>query len=64
MQKKAKKKRLREERNKEFHIIEDVKNILVEALNTKVDTSQPILNQLAKVVQKFNEDLNGQEKLL
>ena len=38
-----KKKRLREERNKEFQIIEDAKNILAEALNIEVDTSQPIL---------------------
>lgn len=63
-QKKAKQKILREERNKEFKIIEDEKNILVEALNIEVDTSQPILIQLAKVVHKFNEDVNGQDKLL
>ena len=45
-------------------MIEDAKNILAEALNTKVDTSQPILFQLVEAVQKFNEDLDGQEKLL
>ena len=55
---------LREERNKKFQVIEDAKNILAEALNIEVDTSQPILNQLAEVVQKFKDDLNGQEKLL
>ena len=38
-------------------------NILAEALSIEVDTSQPILYQLAEVVQKYNEDLDGQEKL-
>ena len=64
LQKKAKQKRLREERNREFQVLEDAKNILAEALGTEVDTSQPILTQLVEVIQKFNEDLNGQEKLL
>ena len=45
-------------------MLEDAKNILADALSTKVDTSLPILVQLAKVVQKFNEDMNGKEKLL
>ena len=38
LQKKAKKQRLREERDKELKIIEDAKNILVEALGIVVDT--------------------------
>ena len=43
LQKKAKQKRLREERDKEFKIIEDAKNIIVEALSIEFDSSQPIL---------------------
>lgn len=38
LQKKPKQSRLREERNKEFQIIEDENNILVEALNIEFDT--------------------------
>lgn len=64
LQKKAKQQRLREEKKKEFQIIKDAKNILPEALNIEVDTSQISLNWLAEVLQKFNNDLNGQEKLL
>ena len=45
-------------------MFEDAKNILAYALSIEVDTSQPILAQLAEVVHKFNEDLNGQEELL
>ena len=63
LQKKEKKKRLREERNKEFKIIEDAKNILAEAIRIVVDTSQPILYHLVEVVHKYNEDLDGQDKL-
>lgn len=64
LQKKAKQQRLREERNKEFKIIEDAKNILAEALGIEVNTSQPILYQLVEAVHKYNEDLDGQDKLL
>ena len=64
LQKKAKQKRLREERDKEFKIIEDAKNILAEAIGIEVDSSQPILYQLAEAVQKFNQDFDGQDKLL
>ena len=45
-------------------MLEDAKNIIIEALSMEVDTSQPILAQLAEVVHKFNEYLNGWEKLL
>ena len=47
LQKKSKKQRLKEERNKEFKIIKDAKNILAGAIGIEVDTSQPILYQLA-----------------
>ena len=43
LQKKAKQQRLREERDKEFKIIEDAKNILAEAIGIEIDSSQPIL---------------------
>ena len=55
---------MREERKKEFKILEDAKNILTQALGTKVDSSQPILFQLVEVVQKFNEEIDGQDKLI
>ena len=64
LHKKAKQQRLREERNKEYQIIEDVKNILAEAIGIEVDNSQPILHQLAEAVQKFYEDTGGQDKLV
>ena len=54
----------REEWNKEFKILEDAKNILSQAPGTEIDSYQPILFQLEDVVQKFNEDMDGQEKLL
>ena len=59
LQKKARQQRLKEERNKEFKILEDAKNILSQALGTDIDSSQPILFQLADVVYKFNEDMDG-----
>ena len=53
LQKKARQQRLREERNREFKILEDAKNILSQAIGTEIDTSQPILFQLANFVQKL-----------
>ena len=50
LQKKAKQQRLRGERNRENQVLEDAKNILADALSTKVDPSQPILSQLEEVV--------------
>ena len=64
LQKKAKQKKLREERDREYKIIEDVKNILTKAIGVEVDTSQHILLQLEEAVSKFNEDSNGQDKLI
>ena len=63
LQKKSKQQRLREERDKEYKIIEDAKNILSKAIGIEFDSSQPILHQLAKVVQNFNEDTDSQDKL-
>ena len=60
LQKKATQQKLREERDKEFKIIKDTKNILEEALGIQVDTSQPILYHLEEVVHKYNEDLDRQ----
>ena len=64
LQKKAKKKKLREERDREYKIIGDAKNIFIEAIDVEVDTSQHILLQLDEAVNKFNEDSSGQEKLI
>ena len=61
LQNKSKQQRLKDKRNKENQLVEYAKNILVDTLDTKVNTSQLILAQLEKVVQKFNEYLNGQD---
>ena len=47
-QNKTKEKSLREERDKEFKIIKDAKNILVEAIGIEMGCSEPILFQLAE----------------
>ena len=57
--KKVKQKKLREERDKEYKIIESAKNILTKVIGVEVDTSQNILFQLEEAVKKFNEDSNG-----
>ena len=64
LQKKARQQKLREERDRAYKIIDDAKNILSKAIGIEVDTSQPILFQLEEVVQKFNEDTSGQDKLI
>ena len=60
----AKQKQLRNERDKEFNIIESVKNIIIEAIGVDVDTSQHILLQLEEALNKFNEDTSSQEKMM
>ena len=62
--KKSKQQWLREERDKEFKIIEDAKNILAEAIGIEVDSTQPILHQLVEEVQNFNEDTYWYKKLV
>ena len=46
LQKKAKQQKLREEKSRENQVLEDVKDILVDALSTEVDSTQTILVQL------------------
>ena len=48
----------------EYIIIESAKNIITEAIGVEVDSTQHILIQLEEVVQRFNEDSLGQEKLI
>lgn len=48
--KKAKQKKLRDERDREYKIIESAKNILTEVIGVEVDTSQHIFFQLEEVV--------------
>ena len=55
---------LREQKRKETQVLEDVKDIFVSALSIEVNSTQLILVQLIEVVQKLNEDLNGQENFL
>ena len=43
LEKKAKKKRLRSERDKEYIIIENAQNIIAEAIGVEVDSTQHIL---------------------
>ena len=64
LEKKAKKKQLRSKRDMEYSIIEDAKNIITEAIGVEVNSTQHILLQLEEVVQKFNEDSSGQDKLI
>ena len=64
LQKKAKHKKLREERDREYRIIEDAKNILTEAIGVEIDSSQHIFLQLEEAISKFKEDFSGQEKLM
>ena len=64
LEKKAKKKQLRSERDKEYTIIENARNIIVEATCVEVDSTQHILLQLEEVVQKFNEYSSRQENLI
>ena len=54
---------MREERDREFKIIESAKTIIGEAIGVDVDSTQHIFLQLEEAVQKFNEDSTGQEKL-
>jgi phosphopantetheinyl transferase (holo-ACP synthase) len=55
---------LRNERDREYNILESAKNIITEAIGVDIDSSQHILLQLEEAVNKFNEDITGQEKLL
>ena len=64
LEKKARKKKLRSKRDKKYKIIENAKNIIIEAIGVEVDSTQHILIQLEEVVQKFNEDSSGKDKLI
>ena len=54
LEKKARKKKLTSERDKEYRIIKSSKNIIVEAIGVEMVSTQHILFQLEEVVQKFN----------
>ena len=64
LKKRAKQKNLREEKKKENQNFEDIKSIFADALSIGVYGTQPILNKLVEIIKKFNEHLNGQEKLV
>ena len=51
LQKKAKQQKLREERDREYKIIDDARNIFSKAIGIEVDTSQHIFLQQEEVVQ-------------
>ena len=50
LEKKARKKQLRSERDKEYTIIENAWNIIAEAIGVEVDSTQHIFFQLEEVV--------------
>jgi hypothetical protein len=62
--KRARRQKLRVERKQRNQVLEDIKGIFYDALNIEVDEKQPILDKLVDIVHKYNEELNGQEKLL
>ena len=64
LQKRAKQHKLREEQRKKTQVLKDIKDIFKNASSFEVDNIQPIIDHLTKIVQKFNKDLNGQDKLL
>lgn len=64
LEKKARQKQLRSERDREYRIIKSAKNIITEAIGVEVDSTQHILVQLEEEIQKYNEDSTGQEKLI
>lgn len=64
IEQKARHKQLRYKRDKEYRIIENAKNVIVEAIGVEVDSTQHLLIQLEEAVQKFNEDSSGQEKII
>lgn len=55
---------MRTERDREFSIINNAKNIIIEAIGIDVDSSQHILLQLEEAMNKFLEDTSGEEKLM
>ena len=64
LEQKARQRQLRNERDREYSIIENAKCIITEAIGVEVDSSQHILSQLEEAINKFNEDASGQEKLI
>ena len=45
-------------------MLKDIKGIFIDALDIQINEKDPILDQLVYFVQKFNEDGQGQDKLL
>ena len=64
LEKKAKQKQLKSERDREYTIIGNARDIIAEAIGVEVDSTQHILLQLEEAVQKFNDDSFGKEKLI
>lgn len=44
--------------------LEDIREIFIDVLSIEVNEKVPSIDQLIDIVHKFNEDTNGQEKLL
>lgn len=62
--KRARQQKIREEMKKKNQVLEDIKWIFVDGLSIEVDEKQPILDQLLEILYKYNEELNGKNKLL
>ena len=53
LKKRAKQQKVRKENKKENQILEGINKIFVDAMSIEVDRKQPILDQLAKIVQSI-----------
>ena len=45
-------------------VLEDIKEIFVDALSIHVNEKSSTIDQLIDIVHKFNEDIDGKDKLL
>ena len=59
----AKREKMRVERDRR-KVIEDIKDIFLDTLSIEVNEKVSIIEKLIEIVHKFNEDVNGQKKLL
>ena len=61
--KRAKKQKLRIERDRR-KVLEDIKDIFLDALSIEVNEKFLTIGNLCKIINKFNKDIDGQEKIL
>ena len=61
--KRARQQKLKDEKRNN-QVLKDIKGIFLDALSIEVNEKDSILDQLVHIIHKFNEDTNGQEKLI